>query len=52
MTYAGRLTDAEASSDDREQLGLEQCRLVLQRGCFHSHVLHHIGSHHVSAFIV
>ena len=52
MTHVGRLTDAEASSDDRGQLGPQQRRLVLRRGCFHSHVLHHIDSRHVSAYIV
>ena len=52
MTCRGRLTDAEASSDDRGQLGLEQPRLVLRHGCFYSLALHHIDSRHVSACIV
>ena len=34
------------------QFGLEQRRLLLRHGCFHSCVLHHIASRHVSAFFV
>ena len=51
MTYRGRLTDAEAFSDDRGEVGLEQRRLVLRHGCLHSRALHHIDNSHVSNFI-
>ena len=36
----GRLADAETSSDDSGEVGLEKCCLVRRHGCLHSHTLH------------